>query len=72
MIINCLKAFFDIFKEKVKHNIYLIRYIIRDILKSKLSIISKFILTIFFSILLIIKKFKNKIIKYISIIKKYL
>ena len=66
------ESFLDIFKEKVKHNIYLIRYIIRDIFKSKLSIISKFILTIFFPFFLILKKFKNKIIKYVSIIKKYL
>lgn len=66
------KSFFNIFKEKVKHDKNLIKYLIKEIFKSKLSIVSKFILIILFPFLMIIKRIKNKVLKYISIFKKYI
>lgn len=69
---NLPNSFFNVFKEKVKHDINLIKYLIKEIFKSKLSIVSKFILMILFPLLMIVKRFKNNVLKYISMFKKYI
>ena len=65
-------SFLNIFKERIKHDINLMKYSIKEIFKSDLSIISKIILIVVFPFLLIVKRIKNNILKYITIFKKYI